>query len=574
MMDEQATAERAWFRPADAAILAIVVVLAAVALAQSWNRWLDPIVDAGRDLYIPEQLRQGVKLYRDIVYLFPPLTPYLLAGVTAVVGSSLASYTAIGIMVAALSAVLLYTFGRVVGSRAVGGAAAALFAACSIATPWSRGGNYLFPYTQSATLGMLFFLGFGCCLAAYLFVERRPALIAGALLFALAASWTKIEFAVFTGALLLVFAVIHRIAVRWMIAYAAVFAMVLAFVSYAFRDCPPDRTWFRGNVYSETMVGSRPAARLYSSVTGLQSWPALLAVSVVGAAIFGVIVLLLRFANGPARRPLLAVAALLAIAFGASQVFFRAWSVLELVALVVALRRPREPLLFIAALAICSSSRIPLNVAPQWYGFVFCVPVYLLMAYFVLEWLPSRGVYSSIASAVWFLAFAAAALQWLASAHIAYSSRTYPIFTPRGVLYDDNRDRAAILTAAGEALRQRGITAVAFFPEGLGLNYLTTIPTPLAYHTFTPSETAGGLEAKVLADLQKKNPEWLAVVARDVREYGYRGFGIDYDLMLAGAIRARYHVERKWSAPRFEYLLLRRNGGVAGATMPPSIPRE
>jgi hypothetical protein len=157
---------------------------------------------------------------------------------------------------------------------------------------------------------------------------------------------------------------------------------------------------------------------------------------------------------------------------------------------------------------------------------------------------------------------------------IVDSSRTYPILTPRGVLYDDNRDRAAILTAAGEALRQRGITAVAFFPEGLGLNYLTTIPTPLAYHTFTPSETAGGLEAKVLADLQKKNPEWLAVVARDVREYGYRGFGIDYDLMLAGAIRARYHVERKWSAPRFEYLLLRRNGGVAGATMPPSIPRE
>jgi hypothetical protein len=59
-MDEQAaTGKRAWLGPADAVILTIVVAIAVVALAQSWNRWLDPIVDAGRDLYIPEQLRHG-----------------------------------------------------------------------------------------------------------------------------------------------------------------------------------------------------------------------------------------------------------------------------------------------------------------------------------------------------------------------------------------------------------------------------------------------------------------------------------------------------------------------------------
>ena len=34
----------------------IVLLVAIVALAQSWQRWLDPIIDTGRDLYIPEQL--------------------------------------------------------------------------------------------------------------------------------------------------------------------------------------------------------------------------------------------------------------------------------------------------------------------------------------------------------------------------------------------------------------------------------------------------------------------------------------------------------------------------------------
>ena len=71
-----------------------LVVLAAgvVAAAQSWNRWLDPIIDTGRDLYIPEQLMQGAKLYRDIRYQYPPLAPYLLAAITRVTGSSLASH--------------------------------------------------------------------------------------------------------------------------------------------------------------------------------------------------------------------------------------------------------------------------------------------------------------------------------------------------------------------------------------------------------------------------------------------------------------------------------------------------
>ena len=37
-----------------------------------------------------------------------------------------------------------------------------------------------------------------------------------------------------------------------------------------------------------------------------------------------------------------------------------------------------------------------------------------------------------------------------------------------------------------------------------------------------------------------------AIVNRDVREYGYRGFGIDYDQRLTAWIVAHYAVERRW----------------------------
>ena len=50
----------------------------------------------------------------------------------------------------------------------------------------------------------------------------------------------------------------------------------------------------------------------------------------------------------------------------------------------------------------------------------------------------------------------------------------------------------------------------------------------------------------------------MAIVSRDVQEYGYYAFGIDYDRRLAGYLFAHYDVERRWSTPRFDAVLLSR----------------
>ena len=52
----------------------------------SWRKWPDVFIDFGMDLYIPWQLSQGSRLYRDIFWLHGPLSQYfntllfLLAG--------------------------------------------------------------------------------------------------------------------------------------------------------------------------------------------------------------------------------------------------------------------------------------------------------------------------------------------------------------------------------------------------------------------------------------------------------------------------------------------------------------
>lgn len=54
-------------RPAHPALhLALLAGLSVWQLAVSWRRWADPIVDFGRELYIPWRLSEGAVLYRDV----------------------------------------------------------------------------------------------------------------------------------------------------------------------------------------------------------------------------------------------------------------------------------------------------------------------------------------------------------------------------------------------------------------------------------------------------------------------------------------------------------------------------
>ncbi|HEY0787441.1 MAG TPA: hypothetical protein VGE86_02270, partial [Thermoanaerobaculia bacterium] len=49
------------------AALLLLAALAALVLALSWNRWLEPVIDLGRDLYVPGAILEGKQLYRDIL---------------------------------------------------------------------------------------------------------------------------------------------------------------------------------------------------------------------------------------------------------------------------------------------------------------------------------------------------------------------------------------------------------------------------------------------------------------------------------------------------------------------------
>jgi hypothetical protein len=519
-------------RIADAALITII---GAIAVAQSWMRWLDPIVDTGRDLYIPEQLANGAKLYRDIVYFYPPVAPYLLAGITKIIGHSIAAYVVIGLAIAAATTALVYFITLRVANRLAAVSAASLFVACSMAGQSTWGCNYIFPYAHAATLAMLFFLGMIAALIA-----NRPSI---ALACAVAASWTKVEYVAFTVIVLVVATIAYRLRVWIAGAYIAAMALAFVIVSALFADTD----WLFGNVLPDVMVHSEALRIFYRGVAGFDQWPLHLGQSLLGAVALGVAVILLR-------RHAVTLAVVIIALVAASSLFFRSWAVIEIALIPIAIKRRDPKLALLLAAALCASSRVFLNLTPVWYGFVLTVPLYLLIAYVLFEWLPSIDVYSRSASRAWLAAIVVSSLVSLGAAHVAYGKKTHAIVTPRATIYDANPDRAAILNVAF-----RGVDNLVVIPEGLALNYLFELPTPIRYYTFTPAEAADArAEERIMREIETKKPEWIAIMPRDMREFGSQGFGKDYDLKLAAMIRDRYAIAATSVRPDFTMVMLKR----------------
>lgn len=540
------------------ALLAVpALVVAAVQVAQSWMRWLDPIVDAGRDLYIPEHIVHGLKLYRDVSYFYPPLTPYFLAAIVRFTGSSLAAYTAIGGVIALLTGTAIYAIASLAGSPEAGAAAATLFATCSLVSPFSYNQNYFFPYAHAAILAMLFFVGLIASLTAFLYRRRSPWFLVAALLCAFAASWTKVEYAAFTTVVLLFACVVHRISWRWLGAYGVAAIGSIGFVSWYFGDAPPSRHWLFGNVIPDVLANPS-TAYFYSTVAGLDRWRQLLAVSGRGALVLLLAVALMA-AGARKHWSLTAAGVALASWLATSATFFGAWSILQLLLIPLAIRRIREPIALILLASICATSRIALNTTPYGYGFVFMVPLYLLIAYALMVHLPREGWYSRRAGWLWCIPFAVIVGQWFVIGMDSFSRDRHPIVTPRGTFRITSAEQAAVIDNLGRTLQRLHVHSLVVVPEGLTLNYLYRIDTPLAYHTFTPAEMSDPrAEAVILRDFMGKKPEWIALATQDFSGMNSRGFGVDYGRHLLAWIGAGYRVTGLSRSGLYSVVLLRR----------------
>ena len=127
---------------------AVFLLLTAI----SWNRWIEPYVDTGRELMVPWRVAHGEALYRDVRFYYGPLAPWIAAAVDLMTERSFAARISLAAMIALLHLEAL----RRLAGRMLSAKRAALVTSLVVAVSFflRPGGCHLFPYSLDTSIAV------------------------------------------------------------------------------------------------------------------------------------------------------------------------------------------------------------------------------------------------------------------------------------------------------------------------------------------------------------------------------------------------------------------------------------
>jgi 4-amino-4-deoxy-L-arabinose transferase-like glycosyltransferase len=552
-------------------------MLFALMLCASWGRWTSAVADSGRELDLPARLAGGELLYRDVHYIYPPLSPYLNAFLYRVFGVHLDVLNASGIVCAALIIWLCYRVAR----RVLAPADAALAAgAVTVWCVFRPAGNLIAPYAFAALHGMIFALAALLTTLRYAETSRRRELIFTGLLIGLAAV-TKQEFALtaaatFTAAV----AFVHR--ANWKViarelSLAALTALLVALPVYAL---------FAAKVGWRTLVEDchllythLPPSLVYYNAqrTGLDRPLSSLVQLLGGAAVAGVIASALVALNllAARRRKGESVARSTRLLFVCGIIFFAsgagAWAVkaathgrwdgsplralpLLLAGLLVWQWRRKESaaLVVIAAYSLVVLARVALRVPSGGaFGGFFLPTSLILITHLLTVALPrfiERHTQNAEAAARLRTFARSFLLLMLVSTAVIFGVRfrrnySFEIVAARGHLFATEPVGRAVREALDflDANTSPG-EAVAVVPEGSDITFLAGRRMPLRHQILIPGLMSEADEARAIELLGERRVRHVLVVNRPMREFGAEGFGRDFYTSLGAWLEKNYRV--------------------------------
>ena len=548
-----------------------VTLLAAafVALAAwSWRRWPDLLVDFGQQLYIPWRLAAGDRLYTDIAFLHGPLSQHLNALAFRLFGASLTTIVALNLAILAALAAGVYAWLAARHGRLTAFAATLAMLTLFGFAQFVGVGNYNFicPYTQEATHGLVTALAATALLSRY--AERGGTFAAGLAGFLLGLTLlTKadVALAATAAALLAIPAILLSAgrAGRRPLLDASLFAAALlvppgasALLLSGSMSFPMAlRAAASGFLLPGTGVAENP---FYLHVLGLDDpWgnalhllvmAALLACLILAAAALD-IALAKRGRIGPASGLAAGLLAFLLLVVFPNLIPWRelprALPMVSLTALVLfsarflaRRRRGQEveglvPMILWSGLASALLGKVFLHTHLYHYGFYLALPATLLMIVAALFWLPA-ALRARAGDGRIFRGLACGFLAAGIAYHLRWSNEFYrlkDLEVGRGgdriLTYGEGVDSAGAATA--EALRwidtnvPPGATFAAI-PEGIMLNYLSRRATSSPCINFMRAEMSVFGEARMLAGLKARPPDFVLLVHKDRSEFGPRFF--------------------------------------------------
>jgi hypothetical protein len=534
----------------------------------SWRRWPDPLVDFGRELYVPWQITRGRMLYRDLLSLFGPLSPYVNALWFRLFGVSLLTLALCNLAIFAAVLAGVHRILAIAADRVTATAAGITVLLLCGFSQYVPVGNYNFvtPYAHEAAHGLALSVAMilllhravrddarwawtlaGFCFGLVLLTKPEIGLAAAG---AAATAWIAALVlggrgragSVVRAALFIAGAAVAPLC--FFIYLAAHMPAIDAARATAGAWVPVFGTGISANEFYRRSMGlTHPLANVFAIV-----------VSFAGVVLFILAAAIVAWRSADARVARSVGSRVLRIGVLAAAIFAarggtvpRALPILVLAAVVLlavlfAERRGRRddavrlvPLIVWSVFALLLMAKMGLNPRVVHYGFYLGFPAatvsIALVGWLIPEWLGRRrGPAASRAFqmlALW--AVAASIAPYLGLAYGWYRTKTIAIGTGGDRFYASSLGWQG--TAVRDALGTLGALpagqTLAVMPEGVMINYLSRRDSPLRVVNLMPPELMAFGEDEILRSLRASPPDVVMLIDKDTSEYGYPKFGSD-----------------------------------------------
>jgi len=551
--------------------LASLVLIWIFRIYSTWATWGNLSIDSGHEGYVPAMLAQGKMLYRDVLWMYTPLAPYINSTLFRLFGVRLEVLYWAGSFAALASAILLFLVGKQLSSRLAGWAAG-----CVILLQAFHAWHFSFPlpYSFAAVYGCLAACMFLWC-AAHLLASRHWTWNLWAGTCAAIALLLKMEFGVACYASLFIIALlIARLERSWLFLLKTVLAAVPGFVAcglviYWMISIAGPSFITQENILSwPTSYFMKVYGKIWLAKTGVALTPKEFSQAILRAIFFtGALLEVYLFGwwkRSDSRAITLRISLLIAlVAYGAAMrwdllattagvVFPRDMVLYLSVGAVLSLwffvKRPSAQAATIAGLAVFSvllAGRLLLKMSAGGYPIYYNGPVVLAFLIFLRPLVPRVGrPRRFILRSELLLCLACVAVVAFQAVRLtADPSDLVSLQTDRGTIRVPSQV-AANYRAAIKFVREKNSKGelVLSVPEDTSLYFLSGQECPTRIFQFSPGVVAPGkMTREIIDQVEGKNVRYLIWSNRTYPDYGASVFGVDYDQTLGNYLKAHYH---------------------------------
>ena len=575
--------------PSEVIGMVVVVIVGIVMAWLSWLKWCDPIIDFGRELYIPWALCQGKILYKDInMFFYGPLSYYLNALLFTIFEVHINTIIGFNLILISVIAVLIHKIVKTVSNPVC-----AFFSVLSFIVLFAfpryfpvLNDNFVTPYSHAVTHGMaLSFLAF-FFLSLYLSKNRIIYaylcwFVSGLVLL------TKVE--IFVGLfssmvvtwvwVLRMEKIPARVKVSRFLVFASLLFLPLCLAGLFFSRLstfpqailcvlnPYFLIFHRGHSFSPMLLRVMGANQPWAHTGRMLYW---LGIYVLFALIIIVVNHLLsalskntKYKFAPLFLAFLITTPFINTTISGSSAYLDYFLPLPMVVLcfvvyiILKLRKTgltdvelKKSLITLSfsIFSLVLLARLLFNVRVVHYGFFLVLPGFLILLIIVLHLLPAlmKGItgdsrFGMIPAIVLILL---TLYSYFSHSVRQYNLIDYPIKSNHEVIKTFDLQYSDIGEIIQQAINKidtlvKPDETLTVFPEGLMFNYLTRRESASPYTAFLPTFFSV-FDRAILESLQEKPPDFVLLVERSTIEYGYRYFGIDYAAEVLQWIEENY----------------------------------